>query len=507
MLKNTFVIACVVATVAVALPLSEFVNHVSGRGVSSSVRPSTKEIVDAFTVEGRDTSNPLVRKHLSGDLLAWYESNDDTVSGYHPEPLTASPEQLHISITEHPGNVTVLWTTSNVSQNAQVCYQQVASEDAVDANSWTCADGKSWTYDPISLIPWFGTLHSAQMTDLSAGKLYCYRVGDPVAKNISYSNTTCFVAPDLEKEELLVAFGGDMGSYQLCGHLMATQMRDDELRENLKYDAFWMLGDIAYSTLDPPKDNFESLWDVYMRQEQSFIDHIPFLATYGNHDFSGGDSGAFINRYRNPQGGNGNANFYWSYTHGPVYYISMCTEKGINPKECDYAPGSVQYLWLEQQMASVNRTKYPWLILAGHRPMYSSDKATDSGPLQKYIEPLLKKYNVDLELAGHMHETEITAPVMNDKPEVGAVMKVGPVSYRVKDATMPVHVTVGMLGAMIHEKYVEPKPMWSLFRNGTLFDNAYGYTRMKINRTSIHMQAFRQVDNSLMWSYELVKTD
>lgn len=34
--------------------------------------------------------------------------------------------------------------------------------------------------------------------------------------------------------------------------------------------------------------------------------------------------------------------------------------------------GSTQYSWLEKDLNKVDRAKTPWVILAGHRPMYAS---------------------------------------------------------------------------------------------------------------------------------------
>jgi len=297
----------------------------------------------------------------------------------------------------------------------------------------------------------------------------------------------------------MVAFGGDMGSLQLFGYLVAEQIRADEVQYNLQYDAFWVLGDIAYSTLDPgPKSpNGEFFWDVYMRQEESFANHVPFLATYGNHDFDAGDSGAFINRFRNPQGGNGYQNFYWSYTHGPIKFVSMCTEVALVPEICDYAPGSAQYQWLENEFRSINRTETPWLILGGHRPMYSSDKATDSGPLQLFIEPLLKQYNVDLEISGHMHETELVSPVFNNTPFMNGVSKTGESQWTYTNPEAPVHITAGCMGAGQDERW-DSKP-WSMFHSGALLDDAYGYVRMEANKTQLHFQWFKQSTRQVGW--------
>jgi hypothetical protein len=406
--------------------------------------------------------------------------------------LTAQPEQIHIAIAATSSNVTVNWITSNQSSGSRVCYHVKLSDVVV------CQDGSTWTYDPISIVPWVGNCHGANMIDLTPGAEYCYRVGD-AALNV-WSREICFTAPNLQKDEITVALGGDMGSIQLFGYLVAEQMRADEVEHRIQFDAFWLLGDIAYSTLDPGNAaNAEFFWDIYMRQEQSFVDHVPFLVTYGNHDFNGGDSAAFINRFRMPTQGGGLGNFYWAYKHGPVFFVSMCTEVALLPITCNFAPGSPQYVWLEQQFASINRTETPWLILGGHRPMYSTDTSTDSGPLQQYIEPLLRKYSVDVQMTGHMHDTELVAPVYANVPSMEGVARVSENKWIFSRPRAPVHMTVGTLGGLQEESYVQPQPAWSLYRNGTIFDDAYGYVRMVANRSALHFVCLKQRDNSTMW--------
>lgn len=40
--------------------------------------------------------------------------------------------------------------------------------------------------------------------------------------------------------------------------------------------------------------------------------------------------------------------------------------------EHNMGSGSTQYSWLEKDLNKVDRAKTPWVILAGHRPMYAS---------------------------------------------------------------------------------------------------------------------------------------
>ena len=41
--------------------------------------------------------------------------------------------------------------------------------------------------------------------------------------------------------------------------------------------------------------------------------------------------------------------------------------------EHDYRPGSAQYKWLENDLKSVDRSKTPFVMVGGHRPMYCSE--------------------------------------------------------------------------------------------------------------------------------------
>lgn len=409
-------------------------------------------------------------------------------------------------MTADQSNVSVIWVTNVTATDSTVCYRPKGAQ-----LNFSCVAGTSWTYTPISVWPWYGTIHGAYMTSLEAGESYEYFVGDSVIG--AWSATTDFIAPNLDdsQRELFVAFGGDMGTVQLFGHAIAKQMHEDFNNRSFSpnpFDAFWLIGDIAYSTLDPPKLNFEFFWDMFFRQEAPLVQHIPFLVSFGNHDFSGGDAGAYINRYRMPQQtgrSEGLGNFYWSYEHGPVKYVSMCTEVGLEKNLCNYAPGSAQYKWLQHEFATINRTKTPWLILAGHRPMYSSDRDTDSGPLQMYIEPLIIKYKVDLELSGHMHCTEVSAPVNNNVPNMTGVTINGPTSFVYSQPSLPVHITAGTLGALIREKFFEPAPAWSMFRNGTFMDNAYGYATLRATQTSLTMKLYRTQTREVMWDLTIEK--
>ena len=57
----------------------------------------------------------------------------------------------------------------------------------------------------------------------------------------------------------------------------------------------------------------------------------------------------------------------YSFDYASVHFIMMSTEH-------NFTQGSPQYDWMEQDLKNVNRSLTPWVVMAGHRAMYTSQK-------------------------------------------------------------------------------------------------------------------------------------
>jgi len=83
--------------------------------------------------------------------------------------------------------------------------------------------------------------------------------------------------------------------------------------------------------------------------------------------------------------------YRYGFDYGNVHVVMMSTEH-------DFTANSEQIQFLDNHLRKVDRHKTPWLIFAGHRPMYI-DSTYDEGRagdqpvarlLRQHVEPLLK---------------------------------------------------------------------------------------------------------------------
>ena len=96
--------------------------------------------------------------------------------------------------------------------------------------------------------------------------------------------------------------------------------------------------------------------------------------------------------YNNLDGNHANPPFWFSFNHGLVHVVSLSSEH-------DYSPSSAQVAWADADLASAakNVGAVPWIVVAIHRPFYSSDKSEfdahkPGAPLLAAFEPMMIKY-------------------------------------------------------------------------------------------------------------------
>lgn len=231
---------------------------------------------------------------------------------------------------------------------------------------------------------------------------------------------------------------------------------DIRLAGDLAYADSWLsktLNGYLNITIDEGVDMYNFLLNQYFDELQPVTSIRPYMVAPGNHESNCDEGGTtfdgvtynislcpqgqtnftyYKNRFSMPGKVSGGVdNFWYSFDHGMVHYVMINTETDLGngliaeddvdgPEGMFSGPfGSYeneQIDWLEHDLASVDRTLTPWIIVAGHRPWYAS-AANVSGTIcwncKLAFEPLLLKYRVDMVFYGHIHMYERSNPVAN----------------------------------------------------------------------------------------------
>jgi hypothetical protein len=66
---------------------------------------------------------------------------------------------------------------------------------------------------------------------------------------------------------------------------------------------------------------------------------------------------------------------------------------------------------MQQDLASIDRSKTPWVFAMSHRPFYASETGGYQSHLRNAFESLFLEYKVDAYFAGHIHYYERTLPL------------------------------------------------------------------------------------------------
>lgn len=387
-----------------------------------------------------------------------------------------TPEQLSVTYWA-PGAYLISWATGDAQvgigltpPKADAVQSVVEFGYAMPSGNETLpneATGAGYTYEYVfSSLPGFNfpdytspVTHHTFITGVEAGKTVFYRVGDPrygwsdirnftstpdafpfaitvIADSGQTPNTSAVVQGALARNANLLLNVGDLvyaDTFSAYGQEVCW------LRKlfNVNSKAYH-LDPIPGPCPAEPKVIIEAptvyspKWDTWARLFEPLFSHIPIMQVAGNHEIELQPDNrtftAYNTRYPQPQNPgsfqintsavpanvNGSDNNLYSAAVVPgIATVIMLSS--FQPNVTFGGADDRQLGWLKQQLAAVDRSKTPWLIVNFHVPSYSTDAGTYKilDCMRLAYEPLLLEAQVDVVFNGHVHAYERTYPVAN----------------------------------------------------------------------------------------------
>jgi hypothetical protein len=221
------------------------------------------------------------------------------------------------------------------------------------------------------------TRHVLTLTGLSPYSRTHYRVstdGQPLSADDVFRSA----APPEQASFSFVAFGDTR-----TGHAAHSQVVNSIV--SLAPDLVLHTGDFVANGLDPDQ------WATFFTIEQALLRQAPLFGAIGNHEHN---SPLYFDAFVLPGGER-----WYSFDYGNVHFVAL----EIDADAPDYAPGSAQMLWLENDLA---QTHQRWKVVFFHVPPYSSGLHGSDLGVRQALEPLFIRYGVDLVFNGHDHDYE-----------------------------------------------------------------------------------------------------
>ncbi|OJJ94708.1 hypothetical protein ASPACDRAFT_55626 [Aspergillus aculeatus ATCC 16872] len=200
-----------------------------------------------------------------------------------------------------------------------------------------------------------------------------------------------------------------------------------------------------------------------------------------------------------------NPPFWYSFEYGMVHFTMIDTETDFTdaPDGPDGSAGldggpfgqaQQQLEFLEADLASVDRSVTPWVIVAGHRPWYSTGGSSNiCDACQEAFEELLYKYGVDLGVFGHVHNSQRFQPVYNGTADVNGL----------NDPAAPMYIVAGGAGNIEGLSSVGSEPSYTAF----VYADDYSYSTVRVlNETHLQVDFIRSETGAVLDSSVLYKS-
>lgn len=304
------------------------------------------------------------------------------------QSINCTPTNIHLApksdvdLTNHTVSMTMSFTLPQECDPSKIL-THVNYGRANEEFQTIPAETLQFTYSRYVRSYQSSWIHHVIFQDLIAGgELYWYQIEakkneDSLFADSWNSSVFTFATPPLPMEPVTVALIGDWG-----GSPEALRTMQGMTNASLVVIA----GDISYANAHLPQ------WEEWFSSMQDLWTKIPSIVAAGNHEIECNRKTfqvfqAYENYFRNP---NRIAaprldpipfqfsdcihpaefwttywygNSFYSYRHGLLQIIVLNSYT-------DSSQGSVQYKWLQEELARVDRSITPWLMVVFHSPLH-----------------------------------------------------------------------------------------------------------------------------------------
>jgi len=255
-----------------------------------------------------------------------------------------------------------------------------------------------------------GKLHQVKVTGLEKGKTYRYRLfqqavllnegnkrmilgdayGNDILKNKPFSVTT----HNRDKQEVSFVMVNDIHGNDSVFRILMAGVR----QQNPDFVVF--NGDMLSQI-----ESDSQIIDGYLNSASDlFASQIPIFAIRGNHEFRGRNSYRFFDYFSNP-----GKNAYFSFRHGPAYFIFLDCGEDKPDSDIRYYGLSVtdhfrneEAEWLRREVETKDFRDAAVKIVFIHMPPEENGWHGTSEIYRLFV-PVLNKAGIDLMLSGHTH--------------------------------------------------------------------------------------------------------
>lgn len=284
-----------------------------------------------------------------------------------------------------PTTVVIAWKT-NLASHGVVEYGPVDSPEAQIARQ-----------EEVSLN------HTVTLAGLLPDTVYRYRV---LADDLPLGVEAAFRTPPSASTATTFSFAalGDSGVGAKAQFEVADRLAA------LAPDFVLHTGDVIYpggeATLYDPR---------FFKPYRETLRRAPFFPSLGNHDAVTANGAPYLQTFHLPANSSPGKGRYYSFDWGNAHFIAL------DPVTSPFKPGSAQYAWLEQDLATTRAT---WKFVFFHYPPYSSGPHGSNLAVRAAWSPLFERYGVDIVFNGHDHDYERSVPIHDYVPNSQGVIYV-----------------------------------------------------------------------------------